>query len=126
MRDNCENCGRPRYVDPPLPDAVKELVCEKCNSSSFYIWCNVHERICTQHGDCFDKSLEIRRNRVNSITQRMSLPPNPIPSAPPLNELPDMPKTTQEDLNRTILQTLTDLVRRMNRLEARFDALFQK
>ena len=129
MNDNCENCGRRRYVDPPLPDSTKEVICAKCNSSSFYILCEIHHTICTQHGDCFDKSLEIRRKRLNQVTERLALPLNPTPSAPPLNELPremQNPKSTQEEINRTILQTLTDLVRRMNRLEARFDALIQK
>ena len=125
MNDNCENCGRRRYVDMPLPDSTKEVICAKCNSSAFYILCEIHNTICTQHGDCFDKSLEIRRKRLNQVAERIAVPPSIIPSAPPLHELPPQRERTQEDFNRTILQTLTDLVRRMNRLESRFEEIFQ-
>lgn len=55
MNDNCENCGRRRYVDMPLADSTKEIICEKCESSCFHILCDVHNTIFTQHGDCFDK-----------------------------------------------------------------------
>jgi hypothetical protein len=79
MNDNCENCGRQRYVDMPLPETTKEVICNKCNSSAFYILCEVHNTICTSHGDCFDRSLEIRRKRVNRITEDIVRPPSAIP-----------------------------------------------